>query len=166
MTFFIMNKSQNWIPPLSPKSFQGKCCEKSKSLDLSCLFKLYFQGARRLKLRNIPECAVMSGGQAIEHLAAKGDPHVFEFPTPMWKYKDCTFSFSGLKNSLLKLIQRLEKEYGKCSKWFFVHKLVPQFNGPSSNRSQKQWIKSGAVDSVFFNLKVPLFADGVVATLA
>ncbi|XP_050727792.1 tRNA N6-adenosine threonylcarbamoyltransferase, mitochondrial-like [Eriocheir sinensis] len=69
------------------------------------------KGARRLKLRNIPECAAMSGGQAIEHLAARGDPHAFEFPTPMWKYRDCTFSFSGLKNSLLKLIKVLEKKY-------------------------------------------------------
>lgn len=80
---------------------------------LLCLFEFSFQGARRLKLRNIPECAAMSGGQAIEHLAARGDPHAFEFPTPMWKYRDCTFSFSGLKNTLLKLIEGQEKKYGK-----------------------------------------------------
>lgn len=62
----------------------------------------------------------MSGGQAIEHLAAKGDPHGFEFPTPMWKYRDCSFSFSGLKNSLARTIQRLEKEYGKYSQTTLV----------------------------------------------
>ena len=77
-------------------------------------YKFHSQGARRLKLRNIPECATMSGGCAIEHLAAKGDPHAFEFPTPMWKYSDCSFSFSGLKHTLEKTIHRLEKEYGKC----------------------------------------------------
>lgn len=69
------------------------------------------KGARRLKLRNIPECATMSGGQAIEHLAARGDPRAFEFPTPMWKYRDCTFSFSGLKNAVKSITEKLEKEY-------------------------------------------------------
>ncbi|XP_071530639.1 tRNA N6-adenosine threonylcarbamoyltransferase, mitochondrial isoform X4 [Panulirus ornatus] len=69
------------------------------------------EGARRLKLRNIPECASMSGGQAIEYLASKGDPHTYEFPTPMGKYRDCSFSFAGLKHCLEKLIRKLEKEY-------------------------------------------------------
>ncbi|KAG7176235.1 probable tRNA N6-adenosine threonylcarbamoyltransferase, mitochondrial isoform X2 [Homarus americanus] len=69
------------------------------------------QGARRLKLRNIPECASMSGGQAIEYLATGGNPRAYEFPTPMGKYKDCTFSFSGLKHTLTRLIERLEEEY-------------------------------------------------------
>ncbi|XP_071530637.1 tRNA N6-adenosine threonylcarbamoyltransferase, mitochondrial isoform X2 [Panulirus ornatus] len=69
------------------------------------------KGARRLKLRNIPECASMSGGQAIEYLASKGDPHTYEFPTPMGKYRDCSFSFAGLKHCLEKLIRKLEKEY-------------------------------------------------------
>lgn len=84
--------------------------------------KLCSQGARRLKLRNIPECATMSGGRAIEHLAVKGDPHAFEFPTPMWKYRDCTFSFSGLKNALKRNIENLEKQYGKCSQSIYVIK--------------------------------------------
>ncbi|XP_042888819.1 probable tRNA N6-adenosine threonylcarbamoyltransferase, mitochondrial isoform X3 [Penaeus japonicus] len=69
------------------------------------------KGARRLKLRNIPECSSMSGGQAIEHLAKEGNPRAYDFPTPMWKYRDCTFSFAGLKHSLLKLITKLEEEY-------------------------------------------------------
>ncbi|XP_069996460.1 tRNA N6-adenosine threonylcarbamoyltransferase, mitochondrial [Penaeus vannamei] len=69
------------------------------------------KGARRLKLRNIPECSSMSGGQAIEHLAREGNPRAYDFPTPMWKYRDCTFSFAGLKHSLLKLITKLEEEY-------------------------------------------------------
>ncbi|XP_045130795.1 probable tRNA N6-adenosine threonylcarbamoyltransferase, mitochondrial isoform X3 [Portunus trituberculatus] len=69
------------------------------------------KGARRLKLRNIPECATMSGGQAIEHLAVRGDPHAFEFPTPMWKYRDCTFSFSGLKNAVKRITENLEEQY-------------------------------------------------------
>ncbi|XP_063593069.1 tRNA N6-adenosine threonylcarbamoyltransferase, mitochondrial-like [Penaeus indicus] len=40
------------------------------------------KGARRLKLRNIPECSSMSGGQAIEHLAKEGNPRAYDFPTP------------------------------------------------------------------------------------
>nr|XP_053634120.1 tRNA N6-adenosine threonylcarbamoyltransferase, mitochondrial-like isoform X1 [Cherax quadricarinatus] len=69
------------------------------------------KGARRLKLRNIREFSSMSGGQAIEYLAATGNPRAYEFPTPMWKYRDCSFSFSGLKNSLFKIISRLEEKY-------------------------------------------------------
>ncbi|XP_045615500.1 tRNA N6-adenosine threonylcarbamoyltransferase, mitochondrial isoform X1 [Procambarus clarkii] len=69
------------------------------------------KGARRLKLRNIPECSSMSGGHAIEYLASSGNPRAYEFPTPMGKYRDCSFSFSGLKHSLVKVISKLEEEY-------------------------------------------------------
>ncbi|XP_064112621.1 tRNA N6-adenosine threonylcarbamoyltransferase, mitochondrial-like [Macrobrachium nipponense] len=69
------------------------------------------KGARRLKLRNIPELSSMCGGQAIEYLARDGNPRAFDFPTPMWKYSDCTFSFSGLKFTLKKTVEKLEEEY-------------------------------------------------------
>ncbi|KAK7066703.1 putative tRNA N6-adenosine threonylcarbamoyltransferase, mitochondrial [Halocaridina rubra] len=69
------------------------------------------KAARRLKLRNIPECSSMSGGQAVEYLSREGDPRAFDYPTPMWKYRDCSFSFSGLKHTLYKNIEKLEVEY-------------------------------------------------------
>ncbi|XP_069172368.1 tRNA N6-adenosine threonylcarbamoyltransferase, mitochondrial isoform X2 [Procambarus clarkii] len=73
--------------------------------------RMVHKGARRLKLRNIPECSSMSGGHAIEYLASSGNPRAYEFPTPMGKYRDCSFSFSGLKHSLVKVISKLEEEY-------------------------------------------------------
>ena len=35
---------------------------------------LYLKIARQLRLNNLTECNGMSGGQAIEHMAKKGDP--------------------------------------------------------------------------------------------
>lgn len=71
------------------------------------------QGARRLKLRNLPECAGMSGGRAIEHLARSGDPHAFTFPSPLLQHGDCSFSFAGLKQCLFKTVENLEGKHGK-----------------------------------------------------
>ncbi|XP_068217195.1 tRNA N6-adenosine threonylcarbamoyltransferase, mitochondrial [Palaemon carinicauda] len=85
-------------------SIIGKCIDDAPGEALD-------KGARRLKLRNIPECSSMCGGQAIEYLAREGNPRAFEFPTPMWRYRDCTFSFSGLKYTLKRTIEKLEKEY-------------------------------------------------------
>ncbi|KFB47998.1 AGAP005215-PA-like protein [Anopheles sinensis] len=66
--------------------------------------------ARRLKLRNIAEYAQMSGGQAIEVAArnASSDTTAYDFPLPLSKYRDCQFSFAGLKNTATRHI--LEQE--------------------------------------------------------
>ncbi|XP_049296557.1 probable tRNA N6-adenosine threonylcarbamoyltransferase, mitochondrial [Anopheles funestus] len=65
--------------------------------------------ARRLKLRNIAEYAQMSGGQAIEVAAQKAtNTAAYEFPLPLSKYRDCQFSFAGLKNTATRHI--LERE--------------------------------------------------------
>ncbi|KAL1482421.1 hypothetical protein MTO96_033805 [Rhipicephalus appendiculatus] len=68
--------------------------------------------ARRLKLHNLPECRLISGGAAIELLARGANPHAFPFPEPMMDYRSCDFSFSGLKNSVYREIIRLEKQHG------------------------------------------------------
>jgi len=47
------------------------------------------------------------GGPHIDRLAKTGNPHAFVFPEP--KAEGCNFSFSGLKTSLLYLLQREEK---------------------------------------------------------
>ncbi|KAG8239052.1 hypothetical protein J437_LFUL016689 [Ladona fulva] len=68
--------------------------------------------ARRLKLHYIPEFSSMSGGRAVETAALRGNPLAFHFPLPLAHYKDCNFSFSGLKNAANKHILRLERNHG------------------------------------------------------
>lgn len=66
--------------------------------------------ARRLKLKNIPEYSTLSGGQAMELAASKADnPLEYNFNPPMLHYKDCTFSFAGIKNVCLRHILQEEK---------------------------------------------------------
>ncbi|CAL8096261.1 unnamed protein product [Orchesella dallaii] len=69
--------------------------------------------ARRLKLNNLKEGSSLSGGAAIEYYATKGNPEAFQFPTPMYKYRDCNWSFSGLKFIALRHILREERKYGE-----------------------------------------------------
>ncbi|XP_063988908.1 tRNA N6-adenosine threonylcarbamoyltransferase, mitochondrial [Diachasmimorpha longicaudata] len=68
--------------------------------------------ARRLKIRNIPDYADINGGAAIELAASRAtNPFQFEFPVLMSHYRDCNFSFAGLKNSAASTIQKLERDY-------------------------------------------------------
>ncbi|XP_046454656.1 probable tRNA N6-adenosine threonylcarbamoyltransferase, mitochondrial isoform X1 [Daphnia pulex] len=65
--------------------------------------------ARRLKLRNMPAFSTLSGGKAIEMLATQGDVTSFEYGNqPMFKYNDCSFSFTGLREKVYKHIGREE----------------------------------------------------------
>uniref|UniRef100_A0A6P7GM43 N(6)-L-threonylcarbamoyladenine synthase n=1 Tax=Diabrotica virgifera virgifera TaxID=50390 RepID=A0A6P7GM43_DIAVI len=67
--------------------------------------------ARRMKLKNIPTYSTLSGGQAIELAATHADnPLAYKFTIPLLMYKNCNFSFSGIKNQLLLQLQREEKE--------------------------------------------------------
>ncbi|CAG9838681.1 unnamed protein product [Diabrotica balteata] len=67
--------------------------------------------ARRMKLKNIPKYSTLSGGQAIELAATKADnPLAYKFTIPLLMYKNCNFSFAGIKNQLLLQLQREEKE--------------------------------------------------------
>ncbi|XP_018574703.1 probable tRNA N6-adenosine threonylcarbamoyltransferase, mitochondrial [Anoplophora glabripennis] len=67
--------------------------------------------ARRMKLKNIPEYSQLCGGQAIEKAALKADdPLRYKFTIPLLQYKDCNFSFSGIKNQLLLQLFSEEKE--------------------------------------------------------
>ncbi|CAJ1078717.1 probable tRNA N6-adenosine threonylcarbamoyltransferase%2C mitochondrial [Xyrichtys novacula] len=68
--------------------------------------------ARRLSLKNHPLCSKLSGGQAIELLAKDGDRTRFPLTTPMGKTKDCSFSFSGIRNQVTMMIQKEEAEEG------------------------------------------------------
>lgn len=69
--------------------------------------------ARRMKLRNLPEYSQLSGGQAIELAASKADnPLQFPFTPPMLQYKDCRFSFAGVKNVCKFHIETEERSKG------------------------------------------------------
>uniref|UniRef100_A0A9J8D4N8 N(6)-L-threonylcarbamoyladenine synthase n=1 Tax=Cyprinus carpio carpio TaxID=630221 RepID=A0A9J8D4N8_CYPCA len=68
--------------------------------------------ARRLSLRNHPECSSLSGGQAIELLAKEGDRLAFHFKSPMGQLYDCNFSFAGLRNQVTLAISKKEREEG------------------------------------------------------
>lgn len=48
----------------------------------------------------------------MELLARGGDCRAVPFPEPLTSYRTCDFSFSGLKNSVYREIQRLEKLHG------------------------------------------------------
>lgn len=64
-------------------------------------------------MRNLPEFRTLSGGEAIELAASKSlDAQAFEFPAVMTHYRDCNFSFSGLKNSLRSRILQQENLHG------------------------------------------------------
>lgn len=70
--------------------------------------------ARRMKMRNIAEFSQLNGGQAIELAASYAENHgEFKFTTPLLQYKDCNFSFAGLKNAVERHVARIEKELGK-----------------------------------------------------
>ena len=69
------------------------------------------KAARRMKLRNLPECSTLAGGRAVELMASRGDPRAFEFPLPMTHYKDCSFSFAGMKFSAQKLTEKEERRH-------------------------------------------------------
>ena len=69
------------------------------------------KAARRLKLRNLPECCGLAGGRAVELLASRGDPRAFDFPMPLMRYRDCSFSFAGLKFTAQKLTEAEERRH-------------------------------------------------------
>ena len=66
-----------------------------------------------IKLSNMEEFANVSGGRAIETLARRGNVRAYPQVHPMSKYRDCSFSFSGLKQTYLKHILNAEAKHGK-----------------------------------------------------
>lgn len=80
--------------------------------------------ARRMKLRNVFEYSKLSGGQAIEMAAKKAsNPDMFKMALPLAEYKDCNFSFNGLKTSTLLHLHRKEKEHQ-----IVADQLIPEVN--------------------------------------
>lgn len=80
--------------------------------------------SREMKLRNVPEYSQMSGGQAIETAASKAiNSHIFQYPLPLADYKDCNFSFNGLKTATFLHLHKKEKEHK-----IEADKLIPEVN--------------------------------------
>lgn len=80
--------------------------------------------ARRMKLKNVSEYSKICGGQAIELAASKStNPFLFKFPLPLADYKDCNFSFNGLKTSVLSKLYKKEKEHN-----IIADALIPETN--------------------------------------
>jgi len=64
-------------------------------------------------LKNLKEFRNCCGGQAIEMAAMRGDPRAIDLGTVMTNYKDCNFSYSGLKNIIRTQILKFEKKHGR-----------------------------------------------------
>lgn len=86
--------------------------------------EMFDKVARRMKLRNIPEYSSLCGGLAVEMAASKAtNPHEFKLPLPLTDYKDCNFSFNGLKTSVMLQLHRKEKLHG-----IEADKVIPEAN--------------------------------------
>lgn len=86
--------------------------------------EMFDKVARRMKLRNVPELSKLCGGQAVEIAATKAtNPHLFKLPLPLADYKDCNFSFNGLKTSVLFNLHKKESEHQ-----ITADKLIPEVN--------------------------------------
>lgn len=74
------------------------------------LGEAYDKVARMLNLQLDP-----SGGAALEIEGRKGDPERFPFLIPMQKYKNCDFSYSGLKNAVRMVIEKENEQQSMSS---------------------------------------------------
>lgn len=73
--------------------------------------ELFDKIARDLKLRNLPGFQDLSGGAAIEKATYLAENKLkFDYPLPLSRYRDCQFSYSGLKNTARRHL--LEQENG------------------------------------------------------
>lgn len=73
--------------------------------------ELFDKIARDLKLRNLVEFQNLSGGAAIEKATYMAEQtHKFEYPLPLARYRDCQFSYSGLKNTARRHLLAVEQK--------------------------------------------------------
>ena len=86
---------------------------------------MYYQTARQLKLKNLPQFAEVPGGVAIETLAEQGNPKAFAFPHVLSQTANCHFSFAGIKFAAKQLI--VSEETSQSKKQF-------ENRGPDDNK--------------------------------
>ena len=67
--------------------------------------------SRMLGLHNLPGLRDVAGGKAVELIASQVENKTsLEFPVPMRSYRDCRFSFTGLKATIYDHIARVNSE--------------------------------------------------------
>ena len=71
-----------------------------------------WQIARRLKLKDLPQCRGLSGGQSVELVATNGNPRAFPLIPVLSGNPNCDFSFSGLQSAYMKIIDQEEEKHG------------------------------------------------------
>lgn len=86
-----------------------------------------------------------NGGSALERLAAEGDPKRYRFALPLKKYKDCNFSYAGMKTAV-----RLAVE----------HELP---EGPNEDNRQVKFPETRMNDCLQMQNKNPWDLEGVGA---
>ncbi|CAD7695330.1 unnamed protein product [Ostreobium quekettii] len=88
----------------------GRYTQLGTTLDDS-LGEAYDKVARLLGLDLRP-----SGGAVLEAFANEGDPYKYKFKVPMLKYKNCDFSYSGLKTAVRLAVEKLVMDPNDASK--------------------------------------------------
>jgi N6-L-threonylcarbamoyladenine synthase len=73
----------------------------------------------------IPELSHVCGGRAVEILASRGDCRAFQFTAPLCKYRDCNFSYAGIKNTAQRYVIKQEKTFGKFDVNYYVGYYLP-----------------------------------------
>ena len=64
-----------------------------------------------LGLHNLPGMRDVAGGRAVELVAATvGNQTSLDFPVPMRGYRDCRFSFAGVKATIYDYVNRFKKK--------------------------------------------------------
>ena len=67
--------------------------------------------ARMLGLHNMPGLRDVAGGRAVERVASTVNNQTsLEFPVPMRQYRDCRFSFAGVKATIFDHVTRVRKK--------------------------------------------------------
>lgn len=86
--------------------------------------------ARRLKMRNIPAFEKKNGGQAIEEAArlCKEPTDKYKFPLMMTRYRDCQFSYAGMKNVAKRYIEHEERSLS-----LDVDQIIPDYQNFCAN---------------------------------
>jgi len=84
-----------WVPSRGEYQFVGWTLDDAAG-------EAFDKGAKMLDLP-------YPGGPAIDALAKNGNPQAFSFPRPQLHSGDFTFSFSGLKTSLLYFLKKVKK---------------------------------------------------------
>ena len=97
------------------------------------------------------------GGPAIQKSAEDGNPNAFDFPRS-WLEDSYNFSFSGLKTSVLRTVQQLEKQKSRLP----IPDLAASFQEAVVDVLYKKTVQAAAE----FETKDILIAGGVSANLA